>query len=123
MELGYGRLGSRLLETGTPHGATGTEKTSNMKTTSWRRLRSRDERAQAKLALIARNDTVFGGAKAMVVARRLKNMGSQLDLEGIVSDVYSASDWTVTPRWMALECPECGMVHLGMEAAQECCRE
>ena len=83
-------------------------------------LLDRSQRAEAKLARIARCDTVNGGARALVLAKRLRSMGSSLDAEGIVGDVYCASNYSCGDHG-AYECPECGGVHLGTEAAYRCC--
>ena len=79
------------------------------------------DRACAKLALIARHDTIHGGARAPMLERRLLAMGSRLPVREIVGDVYAASNWTVTSQWGAYACPECGQAHLGEERALECC--
>lgn len=96
---------------------------SRLKTTSWRKLGDRNDRACAKLALRARMDTINGGATAMVWARRLNGMGSTLPADEIVGDVYSASNYTCTDRWSVFECPECGSAHLGSESAFKCCSQ
>ena len=84
-------------------------------------LQDRNDRAIAKLARIARNDTVFGGARALVLADRLEAMGSQIDAHEIVGNVYAASNWTVTDDYKVCMCPECGQTVLGVEAALNCC--
>lgn len=94
----------------------------NLKTTSWRKLYDRNDRACAKLALRARCDTINGGALAMVWARRLNGMGSSIPANEIVGDVYSASNYTCTARWSVFECPECGSAYLGSESALNCCQ-
>ena len=93
------------------------------KQVSWKDLSEPRDRACAKLALIARHDTIHGGAKAMVLEKRLLAMGSSIPAREIVGDVYAASNWTVTRQWGAYECPDCGQVHLGEERALECCSE
>jgi hypothetical protein len=91
-------------------------------------LYDRHDRACAKLARIARGDTIHGGARAMVLAKRLEAMHTAIrDHSGvpameIVSDVYSASNYSCG-EWGAYECPECGSVHLGTSAALQCCAE
>lgn len=84
-------------------------------------LSDREQRACAKLARIARGDTIFGGAKAMVIAKRARNMHCQFPALNVVSDVYSASNYSCGD-WGAYECPECGQAHLGTEAAYACCQ-
>ena len=84
-------------------------------------LQNRDDRVIAKLAKIATNDTVFGGAKALVLAKRLDSIGSQIDAECIVGDVYSASIGRVLPQYNPCFCPECGQAVLGEIAALNCC--
>lgn len=85
-------------------------------------LASREDRAIAKLARIARGDTVHGGAKALVLAKRLNGMNSQVPADEVVGEVYSLSNYTCG-RFGAYECPECGSAHLGTEAAYACCAE
>lgn len=86
-------------------------------------LPDRDDRVVAKLARIATNDTVFGGASALVLAKRLDRMGSSIDAEGIVSDVYSASIGRVLPEYLPCVCSECGRAVLGENEAMNCCQE
>ena len=82
----------------------------------------RCDRACARLASIATWDTIFGGAQAMVIARRMSNwLKTGVPAEEIVSDVYSRSSGRTSERWGAWECDECGQTHLGREAAAECC--
>jgi rubrerythrin len=94
-----------------------------MNTASYKELTNRDNRTIAHMAARARNDTIYGGALALVYAKRLKNMGSKLSLNNVVGDVYSSS----TGRWSkdheAWQCPECGSVHLGQDNAFNCCKE
>jgi hypothetical protein len=81
------------------------------------------ERACAALARIARADTIYGGARALVLARRMeRRKGSQVPANEIVSAVYSASNCSCG-EWGAYECPECGTAHLGTEAAYRCCSQ
>ena len=84
------------------------------------KLYDRGERALAKLARIARCDVHFGGAKAMTIADRLANMGSQLAVHDVVSKAYSSSTGTASD-FIAYACPECGNPRLGKEAAYNCC--
>jgi len=86
------------------------------------KLSDRNERAEAKLARIARANTYFGGASALVIAARMVRMGSAIDAEGIVGDIYSASNGSLGEHG-AYECPECGSVHLGTQRALACCAE
>lgn len=86
------------------------------------KLYDRHDRACAKLARIARGDTIHGGARAMVLAKRLEAMGSKVPADQIVGDVYSASNYSCG-EWGSYECPECGSAHLGQSAALACCQE
>ena len=96
----------------------------NMKTqiVSFKKLANREDRATAKLALIARNDTIYGGARAKTLAARLNRIGSNIPADDVVSEVYSLSNYTCG-RFSVCECPECGQVYLGADAAAECCAE
>lgn len=85
-------------------------------------LYDRYERACAKLARIARGDTIHGGARALVLAKRLTKLRSTIPAEDIVSSVYAASNYSCG-EWGAYECPECGSAHLGTEKAYACCSE
>lgn len=85
-------------------------------------LTNRHDRACAKLARIARANTYFGGASAIVVAKRLKAMGSDVPGDEIVSDIYSKSNLDLG-EWGAFECPECGNAVLGKTNAINCCQE
>jgi hypothetical protein len=80
----------------------------------------RDERAIAKLARIARNDTVWGGCRALLLARRLNSLKSNVPATEIVSHVYGLSDGTCG-RFTCFQCPECGQSYLGKEMAWQCC--
>lgn len=93
-----------------------------MKNVSFKLLSNRDDRASAKLALIARNDTIYGGAKALLIAKRLNAMRSNVPADEIVGEVYSLSNYTCG-RFAVCECPECGSAHLGAESAAQCCAE
>jgi len=86
------------------------------------KLTDRYERACARLARIARGDTFFGGARALVIAKRLKGMRSEVPASEIVGDVYSHSNLSCG-EWAAYECPECGSVRFGTVAALNCCHE
>ncbi len=83
-------------------------------------LQDRNDRVIAKLARIATNDTVFGGVKALVLAKRLDRIGSQIDAECIVGNVYSASIGRALPQYRPCLCPECGQAVLGEDAALNC---
>jgi rubrerythrin len=83
----------------------------------WTALESQDERKVAHLAAIARMDTVFGGARALTIARKC----TAWNAAEVVADVYSRSTGKHSEQFEAWECPECGTVHLGFEAAADCC--
>ena len=85
-------------------------------------LYDRYERACAKLARIARHDTIHGGARALVLANRLKNLRSEVPANDIVGTIYGASNYSCG-EWGAYEFPECGQAHLGTEKALACCSE
>ena len=84
-------------------------------------LSDRAERAIAKLARVARCDTVYGGAKALVLAKRLNGMNSNVPANEIVGDIYAASNYSLL-EWGAYQCPECGNAHLGRDKAFACCQ-
>jgi len=84
-------------------------------------ITDRKDRATAKLARMARNDCVFGGAKALVIADRLNNMNSEIDAQQIVSDVYTTCDGLTPAQYRPSICPECGQTQLGEDAALNCC--
>jgi len=96
-------------------------------------LHDPEERAKARLAAIARADVLYGGARALVIAREVregkhsdsvagdaaKEIQKHLDgyeCDAIVSSVYTSSTDDGI-RYTAYECPECGTVCLGREAA------
>lgn len=93
-----------------------------MKATHWKHLTDRNERTVARIATMAINNTVFGGASAMVKSKRLFAMGGQ-DVRHVVSDVYSSSTGRSHSEHSAWECPECGGANLGITAAIKCCGE
>ncbi len=93
-----------------------------LKEASPSRLFDRHDRAVAKLARIARVDTIHGGARALVLERRLIAMGSDVPDTGVVSSVYGASNYSCG-EFGAYECPECGTAHLGTERAYACCSQ
>jgi rubrerythrin len=78
------------------------------------------DRACARLARMARTDTLYGGAKALVLAKRLERMRCNIPANEIVTDVYTSRDGNVG-EWGAYKCPECGSVCRGTEAAYKCC--
>ena len=89
----------------------------NTRPAPWDHLTCQDERKIAHLAAIARCDTINGGARAMVIARKC----SRWDAAGVVSCVYGQSTGRHSHEHEAWECPECGNVLLGIEAAETCC--
>lgn len=90
----------------------------NLKPASYDRLFG-EEKAIAKVAAIARGDTIWGGAKALVMTAKGKRLER---LSYVVSDVYSRSTGKHSREFEAWECPECGQAHLGQEKAFACCR-
>ena len=92
-----------------------------IKSTSWRNL-PREQRIFARMERIATCNTIYGGASAITISKRLLAMGGT-DLTGVVSAVYSASTGRINPEFGAFECPECGCAHLGQDAAFSCCSE
>lgn len=89
-----------------------------LKESSPSKLTNRYEKACARLARLARGNTYFGGASALVIAKRCKY--KKFPAMEIVSDVYGASNGSLG-EWGAYECPECGQTYLGTEAALNCC--
>ena len=87
------------------------------------KLYDRNDRTTAHFAAAARRDTIFGGATALVLAKRLQRMNPRSDALNVVHDVYSASTGKHHCDHEAWECPECGSVHLGKESAFKCCAE
>ena len=94
----------------------------NLKECSPRALHDRTERAQAKLARIARVDCWHGGAKALVLANRLERMGSQIDPQAVVSAAYTNTRGNAR-QYLAYECPECGSPVQGADNAYQHCTE
>lgn len=103
----------------------------NPKRATWEDLAGED-RAKARLAGIARTDTLYGGARALTLIRHLEEGRLTFDeqwarsldrftAQSIVSEVY-ASDQP-SRNYSAFECGECGSFHLGYEAAAQCCCE
>lgn len=94
------------------------------------------DRAKAKLAAIARADVLHGGARALVIVRQVREgdtgsvtsdaskIAKHLDwreCDEVVSSVYTSRSGDGV-EYTAYECPECGSVHLGREAALLCCQ-
>ena len=78
------------------------------------------ERAACKLAKIAAQDVYFGGARALVLLKRMKRSPNYSLYADAVDQCYHcdyAHDYT------AWECPECGSACFGRSAAYECCAE
>lgn len=92
-----------------------------MKEASFRRLINHDDKSIAHMAARARLDTIYGGALALVYAKRLESMGSQLDLESVASEVYALSSGKWHKGLEAWACPQCGSAHLGQDQALTCC--
>ena len=92
-----------------------------LRTASYRRL-SGDDRLTAHVAARARLDTIYGGCKALVLAKRLKRMKGT-DVDHIIGDVYASSTGEFSHKHEGWECPECGQAHLGQEAAFKCCQQ
>ena len=90
-----------------------------LKTARPNQLTDKTERATAKLALKAMVDTYHGGCNALIIGKRLDRMGSKLDGEKIVTDIYHDRD----SEYIPYECPECGSVHLGADKAANCCND
>jgi len=88
---------------------------------AWDELETQHDRACARLAMIARLDTIIGSCKALMLSGRsgYKNFPSGQ----IVSDVYGASTGKHHPEWEAWECEECGYARLGKHEAAKCCVE
>lgn len=82
-----------------------------------------EDRAAAKLAEKARVDIRTGSAMAKVVAERMKAGGTSLDVDAIVTDVYTQTQDAPSERWSPWVCPECGGTWLGIQAALDCCKE
>jgi hypothetical protein len=71
----------------------------------------------SRIAAMARADTLFGGARALVVARKC----TKWDALSVVKDVYSRSTGRHSAEHEGWNCPECGQVHLGQDSALACC--
>ncbi len=83
------------------------------------------DRMIARIAARANLDTIHGGARALVLARRAELMGlpSAGDMLGAVSEVYSMSSGRVPGSLAVVQCFECGQWYLGEERAAACCSE
>ena len=79
------------------------------------------ERAMAKLARIARADTFFGGARALVLLKRLQGFVAA-DYDYVVGEVYGHSNGTVCGIGF-YECPECSSIVFGESDAYNHCEE
>ena len=77
-------------------------------------------RVAARLALIARADTIFGTFRAGRLLERLTRSPHAHIYEDAVISVYHASNWTVVGHAF-YECPNCGSVHYGEDNAWGCC--
>lgn len=91
------------------------------------KLPNRIARQTAKLSSLATYDTIHGGARALVLAKKCDRFGVNFS-EGvsareIVSEVYGRSTGRTCERFGAFFCPECGCVSLGLEMAFACCAE
>lgn len=87
-------------------------------------LTNRQERAVARLAAMARQDTITGSASALIVAKRadrLKFYSCGRTALEVVSIVYTSSLGRIHPALEAWECPECGSARLGQDEALACC--
>lgn len=83
-------------------------------------LEDRNERAVARIAMVAACDAINGGARALTILRRLTRSPNYGALNDAVTASYHSSH-PPTEQHKALECPECGSVWLGAEAAYACC--
>jgi len=93
----------------------------HLKATHWKSLPNRDDRLIARIAAKARCDTIWGGCKAMFLAKKLNSFKHGSDLRWVVSQVYAESTGSHNLALEAWECPECGQAYLGQERAWECC--
>ncbi len=92
--------------------------------THWNKLpKGTPARAIAKIATIANSNTIHGGCSAMRKSDRALAMGlpSAGEMADAVSATYGASSGNPSPEHRAWACGECGCVHLGITAAQNCC--
>lgn len=83
-------------------------------------LINRVERATAKLARIARCDVFFGGARAFVLAKRMKF--KHVPAMEVVSAAYTDNLGNARD-YLAYACDECGQAHLGINSAMNCCND
>ena len=99
-----------------------------MKTSSFRNFPHHScERSTVRLARIATADTIYGGARALVLANACDRLGVKfidgVSAKEIVSDVYSRSTGNESRQFGGWKCPECGQSHVGIDAAFACCQE
>lgn len=88
---------------------------------SYRELHSHEDRTTAHFAARARIDTIYGGARAITLGKRLLRMNPSSDALSVVADVYSASTGQWHSEFEGWKCPECETTHLGQSAALDCC--
>ena len=83
------------------------------------------DRMIARIAARANSDTLWGGARALVIVRRAQAMGLPHadEMEAAVGDTYSASLGHVPDDYAVVACPECGQWHLGVDHAAACCAD
>lgn len=82
-------------------------------------LEDKGERVIAKIAHKAYCNCMFGGASALLAARRLDKMQNKAKYENIVIETYHSDS---TPdEYTPFQCQECGQVYLGRENADKCC--
>jgi len=93
-----------------------------LKTRSARALTDRVERAIARLAMIAANDAWHGGARALVLLKRLEGSPNYQEYREAVNASYGSSN-PPTSDYVVCECPECGQVYLGESKAYDCCAD
>jgi hypothetical protein len=78
---------------------------------------SEDDAELYRIGLIALNDIYTGPCNAILEAKDSWHPEAM----DVVNYVYSHD--TLRPRYTPTECPECGRLYLGVDAAHECCRE
>lgn len=91
----------------------------NPKPSHWRELHDTEDREMAMYAERATSDTINGGASAL---RDAKESGNPT-LVDVVREVYACSTGKHCETYGAWECDECGSVHVGRDAANECCAD
>jgi hypothetical protein len=95
-----------------------------LKPLPYSQLQDREQRAVARLAAMARRDTIDGGSGALVLAKRADRLGFKsccMSALAVVSIVYSNSTGCHHRELEAWECQECGQAHLGQDDAYACC--